>query len=203
MTAPRRHRLNRIDNCIDHGKRCRRLAASLVLVPSALWLVGFALFITLLPRPPVTALAGDCVAVASGVHDRLITAIEVYADRADIFVSGAHEGTNHIERDDMRARAPKWFDQHVSFGQMARNTRENGIEISAWAQQRTCRVLVLVSDDAHLPRVHLALRRAGYAGPAASHAVARVFDDQHPWTERLLLAARAWSRFAVALAWDW
>lgn len=185
-----------------------RLVFMLGLLPlgaTVAWLAGFGIYLAVLPQPPTYELdrGDDCVAVASGRHARLITAIEQYGGRAEIFVSGATIGTNRRERDDMRRRDPGWFDGHVAFGWQARNTRQNGDEISRWAAAQHCHRLVLLSDDLHLPRLTLALRRAGYDGPVDLHAVALFADAHAAIAQRLRLAATAWTRYLAALLIDW
>jgi hypothetical protein len=167
------------------------------------WTAGLGLFAALLPTPPKSPLPGDCVAVASGEQIRLITAIDQYAGRADIFISGSVQGTNSIERDDMRAHAPTWFDGHVAFGPDASNTRENGYEIAAWARRHQCHELIVLTSVAHLPRLLLALDRAGYHEPVLRHAVSLTAEGIVTFADRLHHLALAWTRYLVALVVDW
>lgn len=134
----------------------RRLAALILIA----WALGFVWFATSLPRP-VGEVRTDAVVVLTGGAGRVVRGVQVlregYAER--LFVSGVgrqvkpHEfAVEYKVRSAMMACC-------VTLGFQAVDTRSNGVETAAWVRAQDVRSLRLVTNDWHMRRAALELRR--------------------------------------------
>lgn len=128
----------------------------------ALWLAAFAAFAgAALWFPVGDGAAADCAVLFTGRHGRAVAAIEALSERPPrrLLISGFGMGMGHRELAELQTMAPDFFTCCVDIEAAARNTVGNGREAARWARRRSCRDLALITDDVHMPRAYLALRR--------------------------------------------
>lgn len=127
------------------------------------WLAGLGWFMQQVPRkesqtPPPAA---DCIALLTGGKGRLETALRLLAEGKGkmLFVSGAGK---EVTLKDLLSRASgptqlalgqKYRGQPpIELGNEAENTIGNAIETERWIQGKSCRNLLLVTSNYHMPR---------------------------------------------------
>ncbi|HYZ47954.1 MAG TPA: YdcF family protein [Sphingomonas sp.] len=135
----------------------RRLVSALLLV----WLIGFVLFVSLLPRP-----AGDRktdgVIVLTGGPNRIERGLTVL-DRGEarrMLVSGVDTTVRRSDFLTLYHASPRLFDCCIDLGQEAVDTRSNGEESAAWVRKHGYRSVRLVTTDWHMPRARFELSQA-------------------------------------------
>ncbi|MDR1551502.1 MAG: YdcF family protein [Holosporaceae bacterium] len=91
----------------------------------------------------IVVLTGD-----KGRVSRAFSLIEKHCPKS-IFISGVYEKTN------LRDVIPKGCSMEnvdVVLGKLARNTRENAIEVDKWARKNNISEILLITSDYHMPR---------------------------------------------------
>lgn len=141
----------------------RRLFSALLLV----WLVGFVLFVALLPRPLGEARTDGIVVLTGGPNriQRGLTLMEQRQARR-LLISGVNLT---VRRRDFQAeyRVPsRLFECCVDLGQDAIDTRSNGEETAAWVRKHGYRSLRLITTDWHMRRARFELDQSLPAGVA-------------------------------------
>lgn len=135
----------------------RRLAAALALA----WVLGFAAFAVLLPRP-----AGDrrtdAIVVPTGGQGRIPRGLALLqARRADrMLVTGVAREVRPHELALAQGAPPALFDCCVDLGHEAIDTRSNGEETARWLARRRYKSVRLVTTDWHMARARLELAHA-------------------------------------------
>jgi uncharacterized SAM-binding protein YcdF (DUF218 family) len=135
----------------------RRLVSALLLV----WIIGFVLFVALLPRPQDNRVT-DGIIVLTGGKNRIERGLTLLGERRAkrMLVSGVNLVVGR--RDfliQFRAPAPL-FDCCIDLGQEAIDTRSNGAESAAWVKKHGYRSIRLVTTDWHMRRARFELDQA-------------------------------------------
>lgn len=134
----------------------RRLATLILLA----WALGFAWFALALPRPAGEERT-DAVVVLTGGTGRVVRGVQVlrdgYAER--LFVSGVDKEVKpHEFAVEYKVRSALMA-CCVTLGFQAVDTRSNGVETAAWVRAQDVGSLRLVTNDWHMRRAVLELRR--------------------------------------------
>ncbi|MDP6564061.1 MAG: ElyC/SanA/YdcF family protein [Alphaproteobacteria bacterium] len=132
-------------------------AASIAVLLAGVGLVGF----WPMPAEHAEASIHSCASVFTGREKRIHFAMGLLAEgRIErLFLSGTRQGANHLILARAREMAPVLYDARVTIGLGARDTRGNAVETAKWARRDSCLSLLLITDDYHLPRALLELRR--------------------------------------------
>lgn len=135
----------------------RRLLA-LVLIA---WLLGFAVFMLLLPRP-LEDTQTDAIVVPTGGAGRIQRGLELLQGHAAerMLITGV---APEVEADELAAeyKAPlALFDCCIDLGQEAVDTRSNAIETARWVRDHRYKTVRLVTSDWHMARARLELAYA-------------------------------------------
>lgn len=135
----------------------RRLFAFAVLV----WVIGFVLFVALLPRAAGEQKT-DGIIVLTGGPNRIEHGLDVlqrgYARR--MLVSGVNLSVGRRDFLIMFHVPPQRFDCCIDLGQDAVDTRSNGEESAAWVKKYGYKSIRLVTTDWHMPRARFELGQA-------------------------------------------
>jgi len=134
----------------------RRLLSFLVLA----WLLGFALFAALLPRP-----AGDerthAIVVLTGAGGRIERGLDLLSrKRAQrMLVSGVDRVVRRRELAHEYPASRRLFACCIDLGKESVDTRSNAEEVARWMRRRKFSSLRLVTTDWHMPRARFELAR--------------------------------------------
>lgn len=133
-----------------------RIAGLLLLA----WALGFAVFMTTLPRAAGDART-DAIVVPTGAPGRIGRGLALLdqGQAKRLLVTGIGAG---VRRADL-ARVygyERVIDCCVDLGREAVDTRSNAEEIAGWVRRRRYRSIRLVTSDWHAPRVRLELSSA-------------------------------------------
>lgn len=135
----------------------RRLLSAVLLI----WVLGFALFVVLLPEPEDDERT-DAIVVLTGAAKRIERGIALLrAGRADqMLISGVDRTVRPVELA-LRYDVPMaLFDCCIDLGNQAVDTRSNGVETARWVTRHGHKSVRLVTTDWHMPRARFELRRA-------------------------------------------
>lgn len=134
----------------------RRTAAALLLV----WVIGFVLFVGLLPRPGDGA-PTDGIIVLTGGAERIERGLELMQQgkARRMLISGVDPTVRPVELA-VRYRAPKLFSCCIDLGAEAVDTRSNGEEAAAWVAKGGYKSVRLVTTDWHMRRADFELRQS-------------------------------------------
>lgn len=135
----------------------RRLVSAVVI----LWLIGFVLFVGLLPRP-AGAEASDGIIVLTGGPGRIERGLALLGQgRArKMLVSGVDMTVKPREFAAQYRVPPRILACCVELGQEAVDTRSNGAESADWVKRNRYRSVRLVTTDWHMRRARLELDQA-------------------------------------------
>ena len=136
----------------------RRTASALLLV----WLIGFVLFVGLLPRPAEEGRRTDGIIVLTGGAKRIERGLDLLQQgRAKrMLISGVDPAVRPVELA-ARYRVPlPLFACCIDLGAEAVDTRSNGEEAAAWVAKGGYRSIWLVTTDWHMRRADFELRQA-------------------------------------------
>lgn len=135
----------------------RRFAAALVLV----WMLGFPLFVTSLPKPDNSGAKTDAIVVLTGGPGRIERGIsELTAKHARrMLVSGVDPAVKLNELAAVQRAPDALFACCVDLGKDAVDTRTNAAETAQWIKARGYRSVRLITTDWHMPRARLELRQ--------------------------------------------
>lgn len=134
-----------------------RRAASFLLIA---WLLGFALFVVLLPRPSGPG-GTDAVIVLTGGSGRLQHGLDRVkrGEAKRLFVSGVDPTVRLEELATVQDAPAALFECCVELGKEAVDTRSNAAEVARWIERRRYRSVRLVTTDWHMPRALFELKR--------------------------------------------
>lgn len=135
----------------------RRLASAIILV----WLIGFVLFVALLPRP-AGAEVSDGIIVLTGGPGRIERGLAMLEQgRAKKLLVSGVDMTVRPREFAAQFRVPqRLFACCVELGQEAVDTRSNGAESADWVKRNRYRSVRLVTTDWHMRRARLELGQA-------------------------------------------
>jgi uncharacterized SAM-binding protein YcdF (DUF218 family) len=135
----------------------RRICAFLVVG----WALGFAAFVTFLPRPagPVRT---DGIVVPTGAPGRIARGSDIIerglAKR--MLISGVERTVRPAELSEKQAVPLIIMACCVDLGRSASDTRSNAAETAAWVKKNRYKSIRLVTSDWHMPRAKFELERA-------------------------------------------
>ncbi len=138
-----------------------------------LYLLGFAAFAVMLPRPAADERT-DGIVVLTGGSGRLERGFDLVerglAPR--MLISGVARTVRPIELATAYRIDPALLECCVTLGREAIDTRSNADEVARWVQRRRIRSIRLVTNDLHMPRAGYELRkRVGNSLTIVSDAV--------------------------------
>jgi uncharacterized SAM-binding protein YcdF (DUF218 family) len=124
-----------------------------VLVVILIYAAGFALFVSLLPRPPDHLPTADAIDALTGGDTRLDTAVALFEKGIGkrLLISGVGLVTTKRVLKHLTHGA-KRFDCCADIGYSAEDTRGNAEEAAAWAQAHHYKSLIIVTASYHMPR---------------------------------------------------
>jgi uncharacterized SAM-binding protein YcdF (DUF218 family) len=165
MRSPRSE--NKRSNTAPPSVRAARrrrvgLAATMVVVPLALFAGGFFLFAIALPHaesPPTRK--ADGIVVLTGGASRVVDAVELLASGHGqrLLISGVHPSTTPGELQRVNPDFERLVRCCIDLGREATNTIGNAIEIGRWARERNFRSLIVVTSGWHMPRALIEIDR--------------------------------------------
>jgi uncharacterized SAM-binding protein YcdF (DUF218 family) len=130
-----------------------RFAVRAVAFLILLYLLGYALFLVMLPQP-----AGDrrtdAVVVLTGGAGRIDRGLETLRRRlaGRMLISGVQRTVRPQELAARHRVDQRLFDCCVDLGREAIDTRSNADEVARWMERRRFRSLRLITTDWHMPR---------------------------------------------------
>jgi uncharacterized SAM-binding protein YcdF (DUF218 family) len=133
-----------------------RIFAFLIL----LYVLGYALFVVMLPQP-----AGDrrtdAVVVVTGGAGRIERGLDTLRRRlaSRMLISGVQRTVRPEELAVRHRVDPALFACCIDLGREAIDTRSNADEVARWMERRRFRSLRLITTDWHMPRARFELAR--------------------------------------------
>ena len=136
----------------------RRFLAFLLLI----WLLGFAGFALLLPRPLPPTQRTDAIVVLTGGNGRIDRGLDLMQQGTAqrMLISGVGRT---VKPEELIARYPgsdKLFQCCIALGFEAVDTRSNALEVARWLARRGYKSIRLVTSDWHMRRAEFELERA-------------------------------------------
>ncbi|HWH16727.1 MAG TPA: YdcF family protein [Allosphingosinicella sp.] len=134
-----------------------RALSALVL----LYVLGYALFVVLLPTP-ADERRTDGIVVLTGGAKRLERGLDlVKRGRADrLLISGVDRTVRPVELAERYQADMALFDCCVDLGRESVDTRSNGAETARWVKQKKMKSVRLVTTDWHMPRARFELSQS-------------------------------------------
>lgn len=133
-----------------------RLFATLILF----YLLGYALYVVLLPRPADDRRT-DAIVVLTGGAGRMERGLDLLQrGRAErMLVSGVARTVRPVELARRYDADEALFECCIDLGREAVDTRSNGEETARWLEARKFKSVRLVTTDWHMPRARFELAR--------------------------------------------
>jgi uncharacterized SAM-binding protein YcdF (DUF218 family) len=134
----------------------RRIVSLVLLV----WLLGFALFVVILPGS-ADGVKTDAIVVLTGGTGRIERGLLILArgDAKRLLVSGVDPAVREEELAQLQNAPRALFACCVDLGKDAVDTRSNAAEAARWMKHRGYRSVRLVTTDWHMPRARFELER--------------------------------------------
>jgi uncharacterized SAM-binding protein YcdF (DUF218 family) len=131
-----------------------RILAFLLL----LYLLGYALFAVMLPRPADDRQT-DAIVVLTGGAKRFERGLDLLQRRRAqrMLVSGVARSVRPQELAAFYRADEALFDCCIDLGREAVDTRSNALEVANWVRRRKFRTVRLVTTDWHMPRARFEL----------------------------------------------
>lgn len=125
----------------------------IVLAAFLLYVLGFILFATTLPRRPADVAPADAIVTLTGGDDRLDTAARLLekGKAKRLLITGVHPTITKPELKQI-AHGGARFDCCADLDFAAEDTRENAAEAAAWMRAHSFNSLILVTANYHMPR---------------------------------------------------
>jgi uncharacterized SAM-binding protein YcdF (DUF218 family) len=132
----------------------------IVSVLLLLYLLGYALFVVLLPRP-ADARTTDAIVVLTGGPKRIDRGLDLLErHRAKrMLISGVARTVRPVELAAENKRDAALFECCIDLGRESVDTRSNAEETARWLQRHKFRTVRLVTTDWHMPRASFELSR--------------------------------------------
>lgn len=144
--------------------RPARIALVFVAALCLILAIGFAGFYQRVERmTEATQIApADAIIVLTGGYQRLAAGLDLLKkDRGKrLLISGVHPSINRAELRRATQADPALFKCCVDLDYAARNTISNATESAKWIRQNGFRSVILVTNNYHIPRSLLEMRRA-------------------------------------------
>ena len=134
----------------------RRIISAIVL----LYLLGYALFAVLLPRP-ADERATDAIVVLTGGSGRLERGFDLVQRGVSrrMMISGVNRTVRPVELAEAYRVDPRLLDCCVVLERESFDTRSNADEVARWVDRRHLRSIRLVTNEVHMPRARYELRK--------------------------------------------
>ena len=125
------------------------------------YLLGYALFAVMLPRPADGARQTDAIVVLTGGARRIERGLELLeAGRARrMLVSGVARTVRPAELAGEHKASEALFACCIDLGRQAVDTRSNAEEVGRWLGRHRFRSIRLITTDWHMPRARFELSR--------------------------------------------
>lgn len=138
--------------------RATRILALVALV----YLLGFAGFMLLLPRPAAAGAKTDAIVVLTGGAGRIPRGLALMAagSAKRMLISGADPTVRPGELAAAHRVPRRLFACCIDLGHEAVDTRSNAEETASWVRARRYRTVRLVTAEWHMPRARLELEHA-------------------------------------------
>ncbi len=137
-----------------------RILFRLVSFGLLLYVLGYALFAVLLPKPAGEERT-DAIVVLTGGSGRLERGFELMErDRAQrMLISGVDRTVRAVELAEAYDVDERLLECCVTLGRESFDTRSNADEVARWLERRRFRTMRLVTNDLHMPRAGYELRK--------------------------------------------
>ncbi len=181
------------------------MALGLLMLGAALWSIGFANFLSLLPDELIVFEATDDlgIVVFTGGLNRMITGMEVLTngDGSRLLISGVNEASS---RDALRGHITDpndLFDCCVDLDYASQDTMQNATHSLLWAHENEFSSLLVVTSYYHMPRALLELNHRGETIEAIAYPVfPDPFDENQWWhPHKFRILAFEYSKYELAL----
>jgi uncharacterized SAM-binding protein YcdF (DUF218 family) len=138
-----------------------RLFAFLLLI----YVLGYALFVVVLPQP-AGAERTDGIVVLTGGPGRIERGLELIGRRVAqrMLISGVERTVRQRELAAAHRVDERIFECCIDLGQESVDTRSNADEVARWVEARRFRSIRLITTDWHMPRARYEIRRRVPAG---------------------------------------
>lgn len=137
-----------------------RILFRLVSFMLLLYVLGYALFAVLLPKPAGEERT-DAIVVLTGGSGRLERGFELMErERAQrMLISGVDRTVRAVELAEAYDVDERLLECCVTLGRESFDTRSNADEVARWLERRRFRTMRLVTNDLHMPRAGYELRK--------------------------------------------
>ena len=118
------------------------------------YVLGYALFVVLLPPPAAAESRTDAVVVLTGGAGRIERGLETLERglARRMLISGVQRTVRPQELAAEHETEQRLFDCCIDLGREAVDTRTNADEVARWVERRRVRSFRLVTTDWHMPR---------------------------------------------------
>lgn len=137
-----------------------RLLWRLFLLAALVYVLGYALFATSLPRPASAAVRTQGIVVLTGGTGRLDRGFALMKEeRADkMLISGVARSVRPRELAAAYDVPERLFACCITLGREAFDTRSNADEVERWLEREEVTSIRLITNDIHMPRAEAELR---------------------------------------------
>ncbi len=146
----------------------------------------FAIRVTVSQPPQMSAdNAQGVVALTGGGGARIKEAMRLLGSgRAErLLISGVNPQTPSADIRAMANGDEQLFDCCVDFGRSATSTRENALEIAAWARENGYTSIIVVTSDFHMPRSLIEIRAQSPGVTFSAHPIPGSKQGGHWWRD--------------------
>lgn len=125
-----------------------------------LYVLGYALFVVMLPEPAGEARTDGLVVLTGGAGriERGLALMETGGAKR-MLISGVDRTVRPVELAVRTGREPRLFECCIDLGREAVDTRSNAEETARWLAKNKFRSVRLVTTDWHMPRARFELSR--------------------------------------------
>jgi len=162
---------------------------------------GFAQTVHATNPPSPLPEADGIVALTGGSLERLSTGMDLLAQGRGrrLLISGVNPKVTDVELEKALAANPDLFRCCVDIGRFAEDTLGNAAETAAWARRNGFNVLIVVTDDYHMPRSLAELRLALPQAELVAYPVATHVTRPGSWQRDVGAALRLGSEYVKYL----
>jgi uncharacterized SAM-binding protein YcdF (DUF218 family) len=165
-----------------------RLALAGLVVLVVAFSIGFVFFCDRVGRmnPPTQVEAADAIVVLTGGYQRVVTALDLLKMKRGkrLLISGVHPSINRAELSHATQADPGLFRCCVDLDHAARDTISNATESAKWIKANGFHSIILVTNNYHIPRSLLEMRRAAAGVTFVPYPVVAADLDDNRWLSR-------------------